>query len=93
LLAGKKTIIRSGVMTETQYLAAEKELLSRLQSMRENESGIKTLIPKGAGSGDDNTDSFDDDYNMPVSTEHQSALTEWSQYKHLVKTGRYFPRK
>jgi hypothetical protein len=53
----------------------------------------KTLIPKGAGGGDKDDDSLDDDYDMPILSEHQGALNEWVQYKQLVKSGRYFPRK
>ena len=82
-------------MTDEQYVAAESELLSRLQVMRENESGSKTLIPKkGTGSGgEDSIDTLDDEYDQPISSEHQAAYNEWIQYCRIVKAARKFPKK
>jgi hypothetical protein len=81
-------------MSNSQYEAAKAKLLSHLQTMRENESGNRTLSPKGAGSGGvDNVDTLDDKYNQPVSSEHQAAMNEWIQYQQIVKTGRHFPKK
>jgi hypothetical protein len=62
--------------------------------MRENESGNRTLIPKGTGSGgEDSVDTLDDEYNQPVSSEHQAAMNEWIQCQPIVKTSRHFPKK
>jgi hypothetical protein len=81
-------------MTDEQYAAAESDLLSRLQTMRENESGARVVIPKDASSGgEDSIDTLDDQYDQPISSEHQAALNEWIQYQRLVKAGKYFPRK
>jgi hypothetical protein len=38
-------------MTDKQYASAELELLGRLQTMRENESGARLVIPKKSSSG------------------------------------------
>jgi hypothetical protein len=57
-------------------------LVLRHLSQKVQEVEAKTLIA-----------SLDDDYDLPISTEHQAALRKWLQYKQLVKTGRFFPRK
>jgi hypothetical protein len=79
-------------MTDEQYASAESELLGRLQTMRENESGARLVIPKESSSGG-NVDTLDDEYDPPISSEHQAALNEWIQYQRLVKYGKYFPKK
>jgi hAT family C-terminal dimerisation region len=79
-------------MTDKQYASAESELLGRLQTMRENESGARLVIPKESSSGGD-VDTLDDEYDQPISSEHQAALNEWIQYQRLVKYGKYFPKK
>jgi hypothetical protein len=81
-------------MSNSQYEVAKAELHSCLQTMRENESGNRTLIPKGTGSGgEDIVDTLDDKYNQPISSEHQAAMNEWIQYRRIVKTSRHFPKK
>jgi hypothetical protein len=89
---GKQRIVASKVMTEQQFTAAQEELISRLQSMREAECGARSLIPKAAGS-DDSNDNLDDVYEPPVSSEHQAAQNEWIQYCRIVKPSRKFPKK
>jgi hypothetical protein len=94
VLPGRKRILKSEVMSNSQYEAAEAKLLLQLQTMRENESGDRTLIPKGTGSGGEySVDTLDDKYDQPVSSEHQAAMNEWIQYHRIVKTSRHFPKK
>jgi hypothetical protein len=62
-------------MTDKQYASAESELLGRLQTMRENESGARLVIPKESSSGG-NVDTLDDEYDQPMSSEHQAAQNE-----------------
>jgi hypothetical protein len=90
---GKKRLVRWGVMTDQQYTLAESELLGHLQTMRENESGSRVVIPKESTSGEDSIDTLDDQYDQPISSKHQAALNEWIQYQRLVKAGKYFPKK
>jgi hypothetical protein len=91
-IAGKRRLVSSEVMTEQQYVAAEDDLVARLQTMRENESGGHSLIPK-TGSGDDGSDALDDEYDQPISSEHQAAFNEWMQYCRIVKAYRKFPKQ
>jgi hypothetical protein len=94
VLPGRKRVLKSEVMSNSQYEAAKAKLLSRLQTMRENESGNRTQIPKGTGSGGEHSvDTLDDEYDQPVSSEHQAAMNEWIQYQRIVKTSRNFPKK
>jgi hypothetical protein len=94
VLPGRKRILKSEVMSNSQYEAAKAELLSRLQTMRENESGNRTLTPKETGSGgEDSVDTLDDKYDQPISSEQQAAMNEWIQYQGIVKTSRHFPKK
>jgi hypothetical protein len=78
-------------MTDIQYTHAEDDLVQRLQTMREAELGSRALIPKSAGS--DDNDSNDDVYEQPVSSEHQAAYNEWLQYCRIVKHSRKYPKK
>jgi hypothetical protein len=72
-------------MSSSQYEVAKANLLSLLETMRENESGNRTLIPKGTGSGgEDSVDTRDDQYDKPVSSEHQAAMNEWIQYQQIL---------
>jgi hypothetical protein len=81
-------------MTEQQYVIAESQLIARIQAMRETESGARLVIPKKATSvAQNNVDNLDDEYDQPISSEHQAAVNEWLQYQRVVKFGRYFPRK
>jgi hypothetical protein len=63
--------------------------------MQENESGNRTLVPKGTGSGgEDSVDTLDDEYDLPIFlSEHQAAMNKWIQYQQIVKTSRHFPKK
>jgi hypothetical protein len=88
MLTGKKRLIGSKVMTDEQYVKAQEDLVDRLQTMREAESGSRALIPKATAAGDPN----DDVYEQPVSSEQQAAYNEWVQYCRIVKCGRNFPK-
>ena len=79
-------------MTEEQFKAAQDQLVSRLQSMREAECGACALVPKAPGS-DDTNDTLDDVCEPPVSSEHQAAQNEWIQYCRIVKPSRKYPKK
>ena len=85
---GKTRIIGSFVMTAGQYSAAEEDLIERIQTMREAESGSRALIPNALSVGDPN----DDVYEQPVSSEKQAAFNEWVQYCRIVKRGCTFPK-
>ena len=80
-------------MTDHQYTAAETDLVSRLQAMRETESGARLLIPKAPTSATVLVDTLDDEYDQPISSEHQAAVNEWLQYQRIVKSGKFFPKK
>lgn len=79
-------------MTDEQFVKAESQLIARLQSMRELESGARALIPKGTGS-DDSGDTLDDEYDAPISSEYQASYTEWMQYCRLCKGSKKFPKR
>jgi hypothetical protein len=64
-----------------------------LQAMRENESGMRALVPKQGPGSDGSEDPLDDEYDAPISSEHQAAHTEWMQYCSLVKHSKKFPKK
>jgi hAT family C-terminal dimerisation region len=59
--------------------------------MRENESGTRSLMPKAVIS-DENKDILDDEYDRPISSEHQAAYNEWVQYCQIVKQSMHFPK-
>jgi hypothetical protein len=81
-------------MTVEQYEKAETALVKWLQSIRENESGMRALVPTGALSGvDDGDDSLDDAYDAPISSEGQAAHAEWMQYCHIVKHSKKYPKR
>lgn len=80
-------------MTDDQYRAAEEDLISRLQSMREADSGSRTLMPMSKNGSDEEKDNLDDVYDSPVSSEYQAAQNEWFQYCRIVKTSRKLPKK
>jgi hypothetical protein len=95
-LLGRKRLLKAEVMSNSQYDAAKTELLSRMQAMRENESGNRTLIPNsnGTGSGgEDSVDTLDDKYDLPILSEYQAAMNERIQYQRIVKKSNYFPKK
>jgi hypothetical protein len=77
-------------MTQEQYDNAERDLVARLQAMREAECGSRVLIEKQSGS---QQDELDDVYDQPISNEHQEAYNEWTNYCRIVKSGRKFPKK
>ena len=77
---------------DEQFVKAESQLIARLQSMRELESGARALIPKGTGS-DDSGDTLDDEYDAPISSEYQASYTEWMQYCRLCKGLKKFPKR
>ena len=81
-------MIGSFVMTAGQYSAAEEDLIERIQTMREAESGSRALIPNALSVGDPN----DDVYEQPVLLEKQAAFSEWVQYCRIVKRGCTFPK-
>jgi hAT family C-terminal dimerisation region len=81
-------------MTNNQYNTAEMELVARLQSMREAEVGAALVVPKASTSNEDDVDdSLDDEYDQPISSEHQAAMNEWQTYQRVVKYGKFFPKK
>jgi hypothetical protein len=91
---GKKRILKWRVMTNDQYNTAEMELVARLQSMREAEVGAALVVPKASTSNEDDVDdSLDDEYDQPISSEHQAAMNEWQAYQRVVKYGKFFPKK
>jgi hypothetical protein len=90
---GKTRLVQANVMTEEQYLKAETALVKRLQAMRETESGLRSLVPKQGPGSDGSEDTLDDEYDAPISSEHQAAHTEWMQYCSLVKHSKKFPKK
>jgi hypothetical protein len=53
--------------------------------MRENESGMRALVPKQGPGSAGSEDPLDDEYDAPILSEHQAAHTEWMQYCSLVK--------
>jgi hypothetical protein len=63
-------------MTEEQYLKAETALVKQLQAMRENESGMRVLVPKQEPGSDGSKDPLDNEYHAPILSEHQAAHTE-----------------
>jgi hypothetical protein len=77
-------------MTDKQYASLEWELLGCLQTMRENESGARLVIPQESSSGG-NVDTLDDEYDQHILSEHQAALKEWIQYQRLVR--KVFPKE
>jgi hypothetical protein len=72
-------------MTKQQYTMAESQLIARIQAMREAE--------KATSGGPNSVGTLDDEYDQPISSEHQGAANEWLQYQHVVTFGRYFPKK
>jgi hypothetical protein len=78
-------------MTNEQYTNAENDLVERLQTMREAEMGARSLVPKSPNKGQ--SDSDDDVYEQPVSSEQQAAMREWVNYCRIVKRGKNFPKK
>jgi hypothetical protein len=91
---GRKRIPKWRLMTEHQYTMAESQLIARIQAMRETESGARIVLPKKATSGGQNSvDTLDNEYDQPISSEHQAAVNEWLQYQCVVTFGRYLPKK
>jgi hAT family C-terminal dimerisation region len=90
LVGGKMRLVESGVMTIDQFDNAEKDLVERLQTMREAECGSRVLISKTTLG---QRDELDDVYDQPISNEHQEAFNEWNNYCRVVKQKRHFPRK
>jgi hypothetical protein len=80
-------------MTMEQYLKAETDLVRRLQTMRENDSGAKALVAKAPGSLTGTGDAFDDVYDQPISSEQQEAYAEWMRYCTMVKGSAHFPKR
>jgi hypothetical protein len=81
-------------MTKQLYTMAESQPIARIQAMRETESGARIILPKKVASGGQNSvDTLDNEYDQPISSEHQAAVNEWLQYQRVVKFGRYFPKK
>jgi hypothetical protein len=56
-------------MTEQQYAMAETDLVLRLQTMRETESGAQVLIPKAPSSAVALVDTLDNEYDQPILSE------------------------
>lgn len=92
LVGGKSRLVNNGVMTPEQFDNAEKELVGRLQAMRESETGHRALLCTST-STDHPPDPNDDVYDNPISTEHQEAFNEWNAYCRLTKGGRFFPKR
>jgi hypothetical protein len=73
----------AGLMVRHQYLAAEHDLIGRLQGMQEREVGHLIVAEH---STDDEADEFclDDPVVRTHSTEHEKALEEYRVYCMLV---------
>lgn len=81
-------------MTNDQYVAAEADLLSRLQSMREAQRGIRAVSTKrGEDFDSDDVCSLDDVYDTAISSEFQAAKNEWVAYCSVCKKKRHCPNK
>jgi hypothetical protein len=90
----KKKILKWRVMTNNQYNTAEMEIVARLQSMREADVGAALVVPKASKSNEDDVDdSLNNEYDQPISSEHQAAMNEWQTYQWVVKYGKFFPKK
>jgi hypothetical protein len=72
---GKKRILKWRLMAKQQYTMAESQLIARIQAMRETESGARIVLPKKATSGGQNSvNTPDNEYDQPISSEHQAAV-------------------
>jgi hAT family C-terminal dimerisation region len=80
-------------MTSEQFDNAERDLIERLQSMREGECGARALVTTSGGGSEHIHDENDDIYEQPISTEHQEAQNEWRAYCDITKKFCNFPKK
>jgi hypothetical protein len=76
-------------MTDEQYYHAEKDLIGRLQLMREKECGYVEPLPPNSSESED---SLDDPVIRSISSERERAQEEFRIYCNLVKPMKHGPR-
>lgn len=78
-------------MTEEQYLNAKEDLISRLQSMRERDSGHIVLLDSSGGE-DDDSECLDDPTEKSNSTERDTAKDEIRIFGNICLKQRFRPK-
>jgi hAT family C-terminal dimerisation region len=91
LFEGKSNIVKSGLMTEGQYKHAEQDLISRMQLMRERDSGDIIILDPSSDSDDDG--GLDDPIVKSLSSEREKANNEYRSFCNLCKMHRNRPKK
>lgn len=78
-------------MNTEQYLSAEEDLISRLQSMMERDNGNIVLLDSSSGEDDDSA-CLDDPIVKSLSTEREKAKDEFRIYCNICKMQRHRPK-
>jgi hypothetical protein len=86
---GQRRITDAGLMTAEQYYHAEKDLIGRLQLMREKEIGHVEPLPLGSSESED---ALDDPVIRSISYEREKAQDEFRIYCNIVKPMKHSPR-
>jgi hypothetical protein len=89
LFGGMRRMEAAGLMTPEQYNHARTSLISRIQKMRETQSGVVVVID--SSSNDD--DEMDDVIERTSSSEEEKASQEFTLYCNVVKKAKYYPKE
>ena len=89
---GEVNILKSGLMTQPQYKAAEHSLIGRMPGILERDSGAALLEQDARSSDDDDSAYLDDPVVRSHSTERDTATEEWNKFCNLCKKGRNRPK-
>jgi hAT family C-terminal dimerisation region len=90
MYGGQLNMERAGLMNKTQYEHAEEDLLTRMQLMRERESGIVVMVD--TSSDDYDSECMDDPVVRCLSTEREKAKEEFRVFCNVCKMQRNRPR-